>query len=181
MIMLQALITSKTRVKLLLRFFLNSNTTSYLRDLASEYGESTNAIRLELNHLEKAGLLSSRMKGNKKVFQANTQHPLFEPIHQLILKHTGIDHIMDFVLKKLQGLESAYVMGSFAKGIDSPYVNLLLAGNDIEIKNLEHLVLKAEKLINRKINYQIVAPENKQQCLDGNPEALLVWQKEDQL
>ena len=100
---LEALITSKTRIKLLLRFFLNSSSTSYLRDLASEFGESTNAIRLELNHLEKAGLLYSKMKGNKKVFQANLQHPLFDSIHQLILKHTGIDQIMDFVLEKLQG------------------------------------------------------------------------------
>jgi hypothetical protein len=49
--MLQALITSRTRIKLLLKFFLNSSNTSYLRDLAAEFGESTNAIRLELNHL----------------------------------------------------------------------------------------------------------------------------------
>ncbi|MGB4205602.1 MAG: winged helix-turn-helix domain-containing protein [Bacteroidales bacterium] len=179
--MLQALISSKTRIKLLLRFFLNSNTSSYLRDLASEYGESTNAIRLELNRLEKAGLLTSKMKGNKKVYQANTQHSLFEPIHQLILKHTGIDHIMDFVLKKLQGLESAYVTGGFAKGIDSPEVDLLLVGNKISIDNLEQLVSKAEKLIKREINYQIVTPENKQQYLNGDTEVLLLWDKHDTL
>ena len=57
--MLDSLITSKTRIKLLLKFFLNSSMKAYLRGLAEEFGESTNAIRLELNHLEEAGLLKS--------------------------------------------------------------------------------------------------------------------------
>ena len=50
--MLETLISSKTRIKLLLKFFLNSKTKSYLRNLESEFGESTNAIRVELNRLE---------------------------------------------------------------------------------------------------------------------------------
>jgi len=75
--MLDTLISSQTRLKLLLKFFLNSSTSSYLRDLESEFGESTNAIRLELNRFEQAGLLSSASIGNKKMFSANTQHPLF--------------------------------------------------------------------------------------------------------
>ena len=51
--MLDTLISSQTRLKLLLKFFLNSSTSSYLRDLESEFGESTNAIRLELNRLSR--------------------------------------------------------------------------------------------------------------------------------
>ena len=50
--MLDTLITSKTRIKLLLKFFLNAQTKSYLRSLEGEFGESTNAIRLELNKFE---------------------------------------------------------------------------------------------------------------------------------
>ena len=53
--MIEALISSKTRIKLLLKFFLNSKTTSYLRGLEAEFGESSNAIRIELNRFEKAG------------------------------------------------------------------------------------------------------------------------------
>jgi len=75
--MLEALITSKTRLKLLLKFFLNSDTTGYLRSLEPEFGESTNAIRQELNRFEQAGLLAADKKGNKKVYHANTRHPLF--------------------------------------------------------------------------------------------------------
>ena len=84
--MLDTLITSKTRIKLLLKFFLNSNASSYLRNLEGEFGESTNGIRLELNKFEKAGLLSSRISGNKKLYSANTAHPLFNDIHNILLK-----------------------------------------------------------------------------------------------
>ena len=69
--MINALITSETRIKLLRKFFLNSSTKAHLRGLESEFGESSNAIRLELNRFEAAGLLYSLREGNKKVFQAN--------------------------------------------------------------------------------------------------------------
>ena len=71
--MLDTLISSKTRVKLLLKFFLNSNTRSYLRSLETEFGESTNAIRIEINRFEQAGMLSSELVGNKKMFRANLE------------------------------------------------------------------------------------------------------------
>ena len=41
--MIDSLISSKTRIKLLMKFFLNPGVTSYLRGLADEFGESTNA------------------------------------------------------------------------------------------------------------------------------------------
>ena len=85
--MIETLISSKTRIKLLLKFFLNSETTSYLRGLESEFGDSTNAIRLELNRLEEAGMLTSSLKGNKRFFKSNTSHPLYTEVHNILLKY----------------------------------------------------------------------------------------------
>ena len=96
--MLDALITSKTRIKLILKFFLNPRSTAYLRGLADEFGESSNAIRLELNRFEEAGLLESEARGNKKVFKANTGHPLYKDIHSIVRKTIGIDRIVDDVV-----------------------------------------------------------------------------------
>lgn len=64
--MLDALITSKTRKKLLLKFFLNSSSYAYLRNLEQELNESPNALRIELGKFEKANMLISTMDGNKK-------------------------------------------------------------------------------------------------------------------
>src|SRR5210317_1245410 len=113
--MLDTLITSKTRIKLLLKFFLNSNSRSYLRNLESEFGESTNSIRIELNKFEKAGLLQTELDGNKKYFRANTKHPLFKDIHSIMLKHLGFDKIIERVINKLGHLNKVYVTGDFAK------------------------------------------------------------------
>jgi len=174
---LQALITSRTRIRLLMKFFLNSETTSYLRDLAAEFGESTNAIRLELNHLEKAGLLKPRKVGNKKVYRANRSHPLFGTIRELLMKHTGIDQVVEYVIKNLKGLQSAYVTGSFARGQDGPVIDILLVGSEIDVGFLLRMIGRAEEVISRKIRYMIVAPGEKQTFLSAYPEALLLWEQ----
>ena len=88
--MLNALITSKTRIKLLLKFFINPDNTGYLRGLAKEFSDSTNAVRKELNKLEEAGYLNVLEEvDRKKVFQANTTHPLFKTIQKLVRSSVG--------------------------------------------------------------------------------------------
>ena len=75
--MIDTLITSKTRIKLLLKFFLNPDVRGHLRGLAEEFGESTNAVRTELNRLAEAGLLRVADEGRRKLYGANSSHPLF--------------------------------------------------------------------------------------------------------
>ena len=175
--MLETLITSRTRVKLLLKFFLNARTTSYLRDLEAEFGDSTNAIRVELNRLEGIGLLKSHREGNKKLFQANRQHPLFSDINSLLMKHTGIDQVVERVVHKLGGIHSAYILGDFARGQDSPLIDILLVGLDIDKEYLINLVEKAEKIISRRVRYIIVTPREAHLFLKDYPEALLLWEE----
>ncbi|MCU0421882.1 MAG: ArsR family transcriptional regulator [Bacteroidia bacterium] len=150
--MLDTLITSKTRVKLLLKFFLNSKTSSYLRNLETEFGESTNSIRLELNKFEVAGLLTTSTSGNKKVFKANTKHPMFSDIQNILMKYTGLDKIVEQVIRRLGNVEAVYLVGDLAKGLDSPIIDLIFVGN-IDKTYLLNLTEKAEKLIHKKIRF----------------------------
>ncbi len=152
--MIEALISSKTRVKLLLKFFLNSNTKAYLRGLESEFGESTNAIRVEINRFEQAGMLKSENIGNKKMFQANTTHPLFQEIHNILLKHVGLDHVIENVIERLGMVERVFLIGDFSKGSDSNIIDLIFVG-DIDKSYLINLIEKTEKLVSRKIRYVI--------------------------
>jgi len=150
--MLDTLITSKTRIKLLLKFFLNSHNSAYLRNLESEFGESSNAIRLELNKFEEAGLLTSKLDGNKKMFKANNKHPLFKDIQSILMKYTGLDQIVDEVIEKLGDVHEVYLIGDLGKGIDSPVIDLIIVGN-INKSYLINLIAKTEKLIAKKIRY----------------------------
>lgn len=151
--MFDILISSKTRIKILLKFFLNGNAVSYLRGLEEEFGDSTNSIRLELNKFEKAGFLTSYTEGNKKFFKANQKHLLFNDIHQMLMKITGINHLVDYVMKHIGNLEKVYLVGQLAKGLDSDTIELVFIG-DINIPYLEELILKAEKKLNKKITFR---------------------------
>jgi hypothetical protein len=177
--MLEALISSKTRVKLLLKFFLNSNTSAYLRGLEQEFGESTNAIRLELNRFEDAGMIVSKTEGNKKVFTANLNYPLFNEIHNIVLKHIGFDRIIETVIANLGDVQQVYVVGDFAQGRDSQIIDLIFFGN-IDKNYLSILVEKAERLILRKIRYLIYSAEESQNpgLINQHKAALLLWQNE---
>jgi len=176
--LIETIISSKTRVKLLLKFFLNSKTKGYLRGLEEEFGESSNAIRLELNKFEKSGMLKSFVQGNKKFFQANVNHPLFNEIHNLIIKHIGFDQIIENVLEKLGDINQAYVLGDFAKGKDNPVIDLMLIGNINKIYLVE-LIEKAEKIIDRRIRYIIYDRLENVAWNLVEIDSLLLWDKLD--
>jgi hypothetical protein len=179
--MLDTLITSKTRIKLLLKFFLNSNSKSYLRNLETEFGESTNSIRLELNRFEKAGLLTTELDGNKKVFRANTRHPLFSDIHSILLKYVGFDEIIERVVNKLGNLDRVYIAGDFAKGIDTQAIDLIFVGEEINKEYLAKLVEKTQSMIKRKINYLNYGNDefDTYRIQTKNADLLPLWKRED--
>ena len=177
--MLESLITSKTRIKLLLKFFLNSSTRAYLRSLESEFNESTNAIRLELNRFEQAGLLTSQVEANRKVFMANTSHPLFPEIQNLLRKHLGIDQLVEQVIEQLGEVEKVYLTGAFAKGQESPDIEILLVGGNVDEVYLEQLIEKAHKHIKKHIVYQLMSTLQFEESLESNgrEKILLLWQQ----
>jgi hypothetical protein len=173
--MLDSLITSKTRLKLLMKFFINSNTTAYLRNLATEFGESTNGIRQELNRLEEAKLLESEAIQNKKVYHANTNHPYYEDIHHLLLKYVGIDQIVDELVKRVGNLEKAFITNDFAQGNPGKIIDLVLVGTNFDDAYLNQLVKVTETNVSFKIRYITVEPEELSQYIQDKTKSLLIW------
>jgi hypothetical protein len=175
--MLEALITSKTRIKLLLKFFLNPSTSAHLRGLATEFNESSNAIRLELNRLEDAGMLTTVSEGNKKLFQVNKKHALFNSIQQIVRKYAGIDEIIDNILKGLGNLEKAYLTGDMAKGKSSNVVDLVLIGA-INKSYLAETVDKAEKVLGKQIHCSVFDNDDPFVQMLNKKEYLLIYNKD---
>jgi len=174
--MIEALISSKTRIKLLLKFFINGKTKAYLRGLQSEFGESTNSIRIELNRFEKAGMLISSQDGNKKIFQANTKHPLYNEIHNIVLKHIGIDKVIENVVHRLGDVKQVYLEGDFAKGINSNIIDLIFIGK-VDQNYLIELTGKVEEIISKKIRYIIYTDDEFSNIDYKLNEPLLLWAK----
>jgi hypothetical protein len=164
---------------LLLKFFLNSNSSAYLRNLETEFGESTNAIRIELIRFEKAGLLKSWYTGNKKLFKANTNHPLFSSIHNLILKHIGFDQVIESVIEKIGEVKSVFIVGDFANGVNNKIIDLIFVGAKINQTYLAKLIKKVEKLIERRIRYLVFTTQELEKYIEENKgiEPLLLWKE----
>ena len=174
--MLDSLITSKTRLKLLMKFFINPGTRAYLRELAKEFNESTNSIRVELSRLSNAKLLSSKNAGRTIVYHANVNHPLFNEISSLVKKYTGIDQVIDKLIKSLGEVKTAYLIGDYARGIDSGLIDIALVGN-INKTELDRIANVRGKEISRKIRYLVVTEQELLQLwmqLDMD-HALLIW------
>lgn len=156
--MLDTLITSKTRVKLLLKFFLNMENKSYLRGLEEELGENSNAIRVELNRLTKAGLLEQSTEGRQKFYKANQNHPLFPELNSVVKKYLGIDKLIESILSNLGKVELAFISGDYAKGKDSGIIDLTIIGT-INKDYMNKLVEKTESIISRKIRPLVLTVE----------------------
>ena len=163
--MLESLITSKTRIRLLIKFFVNIANMGYLNSLANEFGESTNSVRKELNNLSSAGYLIKRSENNKIIYKANDSHPLFKIIQKIVHKHLGIEQILESVYNKIGDVKKVILLGDYAKGIDSGVIEILIVGNNIDKKYLDRITPKIEIKINRKVNFFVSDKELNQSSL----------------
>jgi predicted nucleotidyltransferase len=155
--MLGELITSKTRLRLLIKFFISQANKGYLNGLATEMGESTNAIRKELNHLQGAGYLDKIKVDNKVEYKANTKHPLFQVLRKVVLKHLGLEDIVETVLDRMGNVREIILVGDYAKGNDTGLIEVFLIGKDLNMDYINQLEEKIEKLIGRKVSFYLAS------------------------
>ena len=170
------IITSKMKVRLLMRLFLDPGLQSYVRELADEMDVSPSQVKTELDNLNEAGLLESEKKGRQIFYRANINHPLFPEMQSMVRKALGMDHILESIVSRLGNLEQAFLIDDYAQGKDSGLVDLVLVG-DIDKNNLDDLVKKAERYIERKIRVlTMTASEysDSSKIFDGRP-VLPLW------
>jgi len=151
--MLESIITSKTRLNLLVKFFVNIANKGYLNSLANEFGESTNSVRKELNNLTNAGYLIKKDSNNKVIYSANIKHPLFNVLQSIVRKHLGIEEIISRIMDKVGDIEKIILLGDYARGIDSGLIEVLIVGKKIDREYLDVIRPKIENIIKRKINF----------------------------
>ena len=180
--LLTGLISSKTRIKLLVRLFFNPATRAYLRELAKEFDVSTNAVREELNQLKKTRLLKTEKSGRQVFYMANTEHSLFPELRSMVSKVMGIDHVIDSIVQRLGNLEKAYLIGDYAEGKDTGIVDLLLVG-DIDQYHLNDLSRKTERYIKRKIRSIVLNQNEFEEFLPRLKQrsSLLIWEAKKKL
>ena len=172
------LITSKTRINLLVRFFFNPGTKAYLRELSKDLNVSTNAVREELNQLTKTKLLMSEKNGRNVYYTANSKHPLFPELKSMVSKVMGLDQVIESIITRLGDLDKAYIIDDYAEGKDTGIIDLVLVGN-IDQYHLNDLSRKTERYIKRKIRSLVLTREEFEAFgpkLENRP-YFLVWER----
>lgn len=150
MSVLDSIISSKTRIRILLRLFLNPSQRAYLRELSDEFDVSPSQVSYEISQLSKAELLKNQRNGRQIFYYANQDHPLFPELSSIVRKTMGVDHIVEKIVNKLGNLNQVFLVGDYAEGKDSGIINLVLVGN-IDKNTLHKKVEITEKHIDRKI------------------------------
>ena len=153
--MLEALITSKTRLRMLIKFFIGKSNKGYLNGLANEFNESTNSIRKELNNLSESGYLLKKRENNKIIYQANTVHPMYKILQKIVRQHLGIEDIVETIISRIGDVYTIVLVGDYARGLDSGCIDIIIIGNQINEKYLSNLRLKIKDKINRDLKFQL--------------------------
>ena len=169
--MLQALFSSKARVKLLTHFFSHPEEQFYARSLARQVEEHYNAVWQELNNLERVGLLVSEWDANVKYYRLNPDFPIYDELKRIILKTSGLGQSLREALDHLGTVEWAFIYGSVAAGEEDSLsdVDLMLVG-EVDLMALSAVIARLEDQLGREINYLVSAPaELAQRLADGDP------------
>jgi len=143
---------SKLTQKVLAYLFLQEQefyATALARRLQLDRG---NLIR-KLHELEQEGLLTSEVKGRERYYQLNPSYPLLKEYKTIIHRTVGLEHQLQELLKKIDGLKQVFLFGSYVTDqMDAASdIDLLVVGDQDTLK-LQKAIAKLQKDMDREIN-----------------------------
>jgi len=151
---------SKARQRLLAYYFTNPTARHHLRDLAEQLSIDPSNLSKELGRLEREGLFRSDVSGRQKYFQLNREYPLFDEVRNIVAKTIGAVPLIAQSFKKIQGIDEAYLYGSFARSQQDAAsdIDVLVIGAPRE-ELLAETVRKLERQLRREVNYTVLTPK----------------------
>ncbi len=158
--MLQDLLISKVRVKILVLFFGNPSQIFHVREIVRRTSEEINAVRRELAHLEKGGLLSSEWRANRRCYMLRKDYALYPELSAIVNKTSGLGGEIIKNKAKLGRIKYAILSRSFTVGkpYDPNKVDILIVGN-VVLPELGALVRDEEARREREINFTPMTEE----------------------
>jgi predicted nucleotidyltransferase len=150
---------SKARQQLLAYYFTNPTARLHLRDVAQRLNIDPSNLSKEFARLEREGLFRSEVNGRQKYFQLNREYPLFDEVRKIVAKTVGAAPVISRSLQKIDGIDEAYLYGSFARNQQDAAsdVDVLIIGNPSE-QALAQAARKLERQLGREINYTVFTP-----------------------
>jgi len=155
------IITSKVRIKILELFLSDLSEMYHVRGIVRETSEEINAVRRELDRLEKAGLFKKEPRGNRLYYWVRKDYALFGDLLSMVSKTTGLGAAILQNKKKLGSLSFIMFSGGFVrrkKRRKDDEVDILIVG-EVVLPELANLVRVEESKRNHEINYTAMSRE----------------------
>ncbi len=158
--MIEHILVSRVRVKVLKHFFLDTETETHIRGIVRAIDEEINAVRRELKNLEEAKILVSEKRGNRLYFKSDPNCPIYYELVGLVHKEFGLGK---FILENKDSfgeVEFAVLTTAYLEDHHpSPYdVDVLVVGK-LNMKAVANAVKQAEQELNREIRYTVMNKE----------------------
>jgi len=144
---------SKVTKELLNYFFLHPEDGLFVNEISRKLDLDKRNLVKKLKELEEEDILKSESRGNQKTYSINRSFPLFNEYKRIVFKTIGIENKLREILKTVEGVEKAYLFGSYARNdLDTHSdIDLLVIGEHKAI-SLQKQINKMQKRIDREIN-----------------------------
>lgn len=157
---LEDFMISKVRAKLFKIFLEDPAKIFFVRELVRLSQEEINAVRRELEHMEKCGMLRKEQRGNRLYYGFRKDYPFYLELLHLAAKTTGLGAEIIKQKNKLGKIKYAFLSGRFIR--HRPHqeddVDILIVG-DVVLPQISLLISEYEKRMEREINYSVMTKE----------------------
>ena len=163
------LFKSKIRQRILVRFFADESRRFYINEMARLVGTTQGTCRRELNKLVDMGLLITSREGNLQFYHVNKKNPIYREFKTIIQKTIGIEALLKDALERVEGINFAFVFGSYAKKEFKPESDIDMAVvGDVKEELLLKILKNIEKTIGREINYHLYTGKEFKEKIKAN-------------
>lgn len=157
---IEDIIISRVRVKVLALFLKNPGQIYHVREIVRRCDEEINAVRRELAHLEKRGMVVKEPRANRLYYSFRKDYPLYFDLLNLVVKDADLGADMIKNKNKLGRIKFAMFSGRFIRRLphDADKVDLLIVGQAV-LSELNNLVRVEETKRGHEINYTVMTEE----------------------
>lgn len=143
-----------------------------LTELAQRSNAAVPTILRDVDRLVSGGYLEDRRIGRSRLIRANTAHPLFHPLREIVLYGYGPEVVLAQLLEDVADVQDAYIYGSWAArangvpGHDPQDIDVLVIGH-ADNGALYDLAKRATDAVGKEVNVRQVSQERWESGNDG--------------
>jgi predicted nucleotidyltransferase len=149
---------SSVQQRVLATLFGNPHRSFFGNEILRATGSGKGALQRELNRLEAAGLITVRLVGNQKHYQANPASPIFQDLRNIVVKTVGTADVIARAMERLRDrIKVAFIYGSVAKNTDTSAsdVDVLVVSDQLGYQDLYKALQPAERSLARKVSVTV--------------------------